>query len=88
MDDIPYDRERCNAKNVECKFIGAAAIATALDANKLVESSNYYGIPNAWKTNNGYRCMLLQYCNVTEDKTFATAAEAAEWFEEMFRATE
>ena len=86
--DIPSDRERFYPRDDEFEFIGADAVAAALDENKLVDSANCSGIPHSWKTENGYRCALMQYGMVTEDITYATAAEAAEWFEEMFMATE
>lgn len=88
--DIPTDRETINGKGEDWGgYIGNDAVAAAIEAGKLVEASNYYGIPCAWKAESGvYRGCLLQYRSVTESPVFATAAQAAEWFGTTCEATE
>lgn len=79
--EIPKGRERFSA-SFEYEYEGRAAVLGALEAGQVVESSNYYGIPLIWKQAEGvYRGTLLQYRNVTEAPTFATAEEAVDWFE-------
>lgn len=86
--DAPTDREEFDPAP-GWEFAGVDAVASALEAGKLVSASNYYGIPMAWKREDGaYRCILLQYRSVTEDETFQSAAEAARWFEGRFHATD
>ena len=86
--EIPEDREEIGSEDEEWNFIGVAAVAEAVDAGKIVSALNYYGIPHVWKASEGvYRGTLLQYRAITEDKTFATASEVAEWFEECYYST-
>lgn len=83
--DIPETRERAEWEDVR----GDGKIAEALDAGKLVNACNYYGIPYAWREAEGaYRGILLQYRVVTESVTFATAVECADWFDDVARRTD
>lgn len=51
------------------------------DIGNVVDCSEYYGIPLAWKKDEGgYRGILLQYRSVTEERDFDTVEEAADWF--------
>jgi hypothetical protein len=64
-------------------------IVAAIEAGKIVDASNYYGIPHVWRASPGvYRGTLLQYCRVTENPTFATVDEAVDWFEDAARNTD
>lgn len=66
------------------QYVGAEAVAKALDEGKTVSAYNYYGIPKVWRADAGaYRGVLLQYRNITENVTLATVDEAVAWFEEM-----
>jgi len=85
---IPEDREHCEATDDNWSFVGAEKIAENIDKGLVVGASNYYGIPYAWRDGDKYKGILLQYRQVTEDETFDTAAEAAEWFEEKYYATD
>lgn len=86
---IPNDREDVRGAGDDWSYIGNEAVIAALEAGKLVSASNYYGIPHVWKATDGvYRGTLLQYRSVTDDPTFATAREAAEWFEATYHATD
>lgn len=55
-------------------------IALVEDEANVVDCSEYYGIPVAWKDGEGYRGILFQYRSVTEDKTFDSVDELADWF--------
>jgi hypothetical protein len=88
--EIPEDRETVSGADRDSySCIPEEQVIAALEAGKIVESPNYYGIPHVWKQAEGvYRGALLQYCNVTEDPTFTTAQEAAEWFRDRYFATD
>ena len=88
--DIPQDRDTFDPEDDDTyRFVGTDAVVDALERGELVQSLNYYGIPASWKAADGvYRCVLLQYRNVTEDVTFGSAAEAAEWMREMYHSTD
>jgi len=86
---IPEDRETVSASGENYEgFIGVEAVVAAVEAGNVVSASNYYGIPSAWRASEGvYRGTLLQYRAITEDPTFATVDELAEWFEEKYHET-
>ncbi len=74
----PEGRERASLYIEE---VEEDKVAELLDAGKIVDCSEYYGIPIAWRVKEGrYRGILLQYRSVTEERDFVSAAEAAEWF--------
>ena len=80
--DVPDDRVKVG---IYIDEFDAARVATELEAGHVVDCSEYYGIPVvpvAWKADDGYHAILLQYRNVTENHVFATAAECADWFED------
>lgn len=87
--DIPHDRTPFDLHDDWDRYAGKEAVVAALERGDLVSASNYYGLPYAWKAGEGvYRGVLLQYRQVSEDKTFATADEAAEWSEQTYYATD
>ena len=65
-----------------------AEIVRALDSGRRVESWNEYGVPVAWKQEDGsYRCIEVQYGPAVGDARFLSAEEAAGWFIEVHRQT-
>jgi hypothetical protein len=87
--DIPTDREVFSNSARDWNSPSTEQVVEALEAGKLVEASNYHGIPHAWKVADGeYRGILLQYRSITENERFATAEEAAEWFCDMHGRTD
>lgn len=79
--DIPEDRE-CIGSDYEYSYIGREAVKEHIESGKVVDASNYYGIPSVWKEGGKYRGVLLQYRSVTENKTFDDIEDALDWFEE------
>lgn len=88
--EIPEGREQWRTTYTDdgdMDTIDTAAAEAALEAGKLIHTNEYYGLVYGWKAGDGkYRGTLLQYRNVTENPTFATAAELVEWFAEISRA--
>ena len=61
--------------------IEESRVASLLDEGCVVVCSEYYGIPMAWRTENGrFRAVLLQYRNITEEHDFGDSTETSEWF--------
>jgi hypothetical protein len=86
--DIPHDREEIAGSSDYDNPLSEAELIAALDADKLIVSANYYGIPYVWREAEGrYHGRLLQYRNVTESPFFITAVEASEWFRDKFWST-
>jgi hypothetical protein len=86
---IPRDRETFDGHDAGYHYAGAEVVIAALEAGKLVEASNYYGIPSLWKVADGqYRGILMQYRSVTEDERFNSAESAEAWFRDMYYATD
>jgi hypothetical protein len=87
--EIPEDRERWDNKERDWACPAHDEIVAALEAGKVVEASNYYGIPFVWKEAAGvYRGTMLQYRAISEAPTFASADEAAAWFVDRYHATD
>ncbi len=84
--DIPQDVE-CVGSDYEFSYIGREAVREHIEAGKVVDASNYFGIPSLWKDGDVFRGVLLQYRAVTEDKRFEDIEEALDWFEETASAT-
>jgi hypothetical protein len=78
--NIPKDREGCG---VEWNF-NPDKVREELAGGKVLECSEYYGIPYLWKDGDKYfGCLLLRYCAVTESPVFNTADAAIEWFKDI-----
>ena len=76
---IPEGREEESVEYDESE----ERVAELLEAGKVVDCPEYYGIPVAWRGDGGlYRGILLQYRNVTEERDFDSAAGCAAWFRE------
>ena len=80
--DVPEDRDEYRW------HLGGTQddVRAHLGAHDVVVCPEYYGIPVAWKDGDTYRAILLQYCNVTENRTFATLDECCGWFVDTARA--
>lgn len=86
--DIPTDQVAMDPETDSMTYAGPEAVIAALLGGMLVERPNYYGVVSAWKATDGtYRCVLMQYCSVTESETYATPEEAEEWFRSMYYQT-
>ena len=81
--DVPRDREHEGVDLWHCP--DAAKLSDALEAGRVLDCSEYYGIPIAWRDGDVYRGVLLQYREVTERREFVTANEAVAWFLETAR---
>lgn len=89
--DIPEDRENFRYENYGTKTTTDDEFRAALLRGAVVACPEYYGIPVVWKTNTGeFRCLLLQYRNVTEDKTFGAdeVERAMNWFKTILEQVE
>lgn len=86
--DIPGDREELQYCLCCPSELDAEALQK-LEEGAVLSCSEYYGIPHLWKQTEGvYRGVLLQYREVTENETFATAGEALAWYHRMNEAVE
>lgn len=87
--DIPTDRDDVGvdaqgmASGDELTVSDLDGMKAVLERGAVLHCSEYYGIPNVWKADDGsYRGTLLQYRAVTEDPTFSSVDEAIAWFVE------
>lgn len=81
--EIPRDRDEFDPSTGAYgeSLVELDQIVAAIERGEVITCSNYYGIPYAWKQADGvYRGTLLQYRAISEDPTFATANECAEWY--------
>jgi hypothetical protein len=77
--DVPQNRDTFEAYGDQMPT--PEALIAALEADQLLNVSEYYGVVYGWKqAASVYRGTLLQYRAVTDNPTFTTAAELAEWF--------
>jgi hypothetical protein len=88
--DIPKDRESHRYSLwPDDEVDSVEELIRLVENGTVVDCPEYYGIPVVWKAEkNSYRCILLQYRNVTESCDFYTAKEAVEWFVDTARKVE
>ena len=81
--DIPENRKTISSGIGNDGWIGDGRALKVLNEGMIIETCEYYGIPRLWKEKNKYRGVLLQYCSVSEDKTFTDINEALDWFKDV-----
>jgi hypothetical protein len=90
--DMPEGREQVDPRVFDddgggWPSVPAADVVVALDRGALLYVAEYYGCVSAWRTDDGrYRGTLMQYKNLTEDRTFRTAKSCAIWFKQTVEA--
>lgn len=78
--DIPKHRKELAYDIYEP--MGSAEFISELDKGKVIDCSEYYGIPVVWREGERYRAILLQYRSITENHTFESAEDAYVWLVE------
>jgi hypothetical protein len=79
--DVPKDTPRFAVDPDEP--LPTSAMEHAIESGRVLRCRAWYGVAYAWKDGGSYRGLLLQYREVTEDRTFATATEAIVWFADL-----